>query len=259
MTKLTELLGSERTLNGAWNTLREETTKKFKDPKLFEGHTKSLKMIEDSDGNRAIEAQAREERPVISTVYETLEYTLKIWGKAEDLQFRKNMTNPIALGTVMWEGSPLLEDMPIDELLGLEARLTQIKLLLVDMPTLDATKHWKVDHEAGKHHWIGAHSEDTTKTEKQVIPVVLKEATKEHPAQVQPISKDVVVGRFSKIYRSGAATTEQKSEALKLIDDLLVEVKRARMRANDTKVPDGKISEKLIALLLSPFRQGEDA
>ena len=128
MSKLHELLAAEKTPTGAWNSLYEDTLKKFKNPThFFDGHSKSLAMIEDSDANKAVEAQAREEKPVTTTVYETLEYALDLYGKAEDLQFQKNETNRKAVGTVMWKGAVLLKDMPVDELLGLEARLTKIR------------------------------------------------------------------------------------------------------------------------------------
>ncbi|NJO13227.1 MAG: hypothetical protein HC872_06915 [Gammaproteobacteria bacterium] len=68
MAKLHELLAAEKTPNGAWNQLFEETLKKFKNPgHFFDGHSKSLQMIEDSPANKAIEDQAREEKPVISS------------------------------------------------------------------------------------------------------------------------------------------------------------------------------------------------
>lgn len=127
MAKLHELLAAEKTPTGAWNALFEDTTKKFKNPThFFDGHSKSLSMIEESAGNANIEAQAREEKPVTTTVYDTLEYALDIFAKAEDLQYQKNTTNATAKGTVMWRGEAILKDLPVDELLGLEARLTRM-------------------------------------------------------------------------------------------------------------------------------------
>lgn len=255
MAKLSELLAAEKTPNGAWNQLQEDTTKKFKNSThFFDGHSKSLSMIEDNPGNVAIQDQAREEKPVTTTVYDTLEYALSIFARAEDLQYQKNLTNRQAAGTVMWKGSPLLKDLPIDELLGLEARLTKIRAIYADMPTLDASKHWTPDTQSGAHVWVTKYTEETTKTEKQVVPVVMSAATKEHPAQVQPISKDVVVGKFTVTRRSGAATAVQKSEAIKRVDELLIEIKQARMRANETEVQAGSIAAVLVPLLLEPLQ-----
>jgi hypothetical protein len=254
MTKLHELLAAEKTPLAAWHSVFEETLKKFgAESHYFSGYSKTLNMIEESAGNAATEAQAREEKPVTTTVYETLEYALDLYARVEDLQFQKNATNRLATGTVLFRGTPILTDLPVDELLGLESRLTKIRQLIAAVPTLDASKHWGMSVTAGPHVWVTRHPEETVKTEKQVIPVILHAATKEHPAQVQPIQKDVVVGKFVTIKRSGAATSLQKAEALKRIDELMVEIKQARMRANETIVFSETIAETLVPLLLEPF------
>lgn len=259
MSKLHELLAAEKTPTGAWNTLYEETLKKFKNQgHNFEGHSKSLKMLEEGPANEAIQDQAREEKPVTTTVYDTLAFALDLYAKAEDLQYQKNATNRKATGTVMWRGQPLLVQMPIDELLGLEARLTKIRQLYGEIPTLDASKHWSPAENIGKHIWQVKHPEENTKTEKQAIPVVMAEATKEHPAQVTAIQKDVVIGKFTTIRRSGSATALQKAEGIKRVDELLVEIKQARMRANETQVEAGTVSDILLPLLLEPFASSKE-
>ena len=43
MPKLHELLAAEKTVSAAWNTINEETLKKFGNSHFFEGHTKTLK------------------------------------------------------------------------------------------------------------------------------------------------------------------------------------------------------------------------
>lgn len=256
MAKLHELLAAEKTPTGAWNQLYEDTLKKFKNPThFFEGHSKSLHMIDENPANAAAEDQAREEKPVTTTVLDTLDYALDIFGNAEDLQHQKNATNRKATGTVLWRGEPILENLPVDELLGLEARLARIRLLYAEVPTLDATKHWRPAENIGVQVWEVEYPEETTKTEKQVIPIVMVEATKEHPAQVQAVSKDIVVGKFTTTRRSGSATAIQKAEAIKRVDELLVEVKQARMRANETVAETGTVSDILIPLLLEPFRE----
>lgn len=259
MTKLHELLAAEKTPTGAWNTLYEETLKKFgNQTAYFEGHSKGLKMIEETDANNALEGAAREEKTVTTTVFDTLDYALDLFGKAEDLQFQKNTTNRKAGGDVMWRGKILLSGVPIDELLGLEARLTKLRLLIVAVPTLDATKYWQPQPQGQSHVWELKFPEVTTKTEKKSIPIIAVQATKEHPAQVQLSSRDEVVGRYTTTRRSGAATALQKAEGLKRIDELLVEIKQARTRANETEVQAVKISNVLLPLLLAPFAESEE-
>lgn len=255
MTKLHELLAAEKTPNAAWNQLHEETLKKFKAPAhYFEGYSRSLSMIEDTPQNKVIEDEAKEEKPVTTTVYDTLEYALRIYGRAENLQYQKNKTNQSAVGTVMWHGEELLKDMPVDQLLGLESRLGVMRRLIETIPTIEATKHW-VSSTTREHCWETQFPEVTTKTEKQLVPVILAEATKEHKAQVQSVNRDVFVGKVTTIKRSGAATALQKANALNTIDNLIVEIKQARMRANETEVEDSVIADKLIELILQPFTE----
>lgn len=258
MAQLHELLAAEKTPTGAWNSLLEETHKKFKTPATYyDGYSKKLQMLEDTPANKVLEAQALEEKPVVTTVYETLEWVFGIYARAEDLQFQKNSTNARATATVMWEGAPFLENLSVDELLGLEARLTKIRGLFMDIPTLDASKHWKRNPDISPHIWETMYPEENTKTEKTIVPVITVAATKEHPAQVQIVPKDVVVGQITKISRSGAATAAQKADAIKRVDDLLIEVKQARMRANQTEVVPGAIGQVLVDFLLEPFEPSE--
>jgi len=255
MAKLHELLAAEKTPTGAWNQLLEETHKKFGNAShFFEGYTVSLAMIEQTPANAEMEAAAHEVKAVATTVYDTLEYALDLWGKAEDCQAQKNATNRLATGTVMWRGAPLLEGLPVDELLGLEARLKKIRELYVRIPTLDATKHWKLDPQAGAHIYVMEHPEEKTKTKKTLIPVQLSPATDHHPAQVAQVNEDVVVGRSTTERKSGAVSAYQKAEAIKRIDELLVEVKQARMRANETEVEKITVADKLLPLLLEPLK-----
>lgn len=254
MAKLHELLAAEKTTASAWHQLFQETLKKLSNEHFFAGHSRRLKMLESTAANEVLEQQAAEEKDVPTNVYDTLEYALGIYARAEDLQLQKNATNRRATGTVMWKGQALFEDLPVDELLGLEARLTQIRQLVMAIPTLDATKHWEKADYAGKNLWVLKYPEESTKTEKMMTPVEMAPATDKHPAQVQAVTKDVVVGKFSMIKRSGAATAVQKAELIKRIDELMIEVKKARMRANEAEVEAVTIGAKLVDFLLEPLK-----
>lgn len=257
MTKLHELLAAEKTPTGAWNAVREDTLKKFKNPThFFEGHTKSLKMIAESAENEAIQAQAREEKPVTTTVLATLEYALDLFANAENLQAVKNATNRIAIAHVEFRGQRILAGLPVDELLGLEARLARLREVWEAAPTLDATKHWVRATAQGVGVWETQYPEETTKTEKRMTPVVLAPATDKHPAQVKEATVDAVVGKITRIGRSGAVTALQKANAIKTVDELVVAIKQARMRANETDVETvDNVGQVLSAILLRDFRE----
>jgi hypothetical protein len=210
-------------------------------------------MIADSPENAAVEDQNREEKPVTTTVVDTLEYALDIFARAEDLQYQKNKTNTKALGTVNFRGTPILLDIPVDELLGLENRLAKMRQLFEAIPTIDATKDWVTSPMRAV--WATKYPEETVKTEKVVVPVIMSPATDKHPAQVQAIGKDVVVGKFTVVKRTGEATAQQKADMIKVVDELIVEIKQARMRANETEAVTDKIASRLVALLIEPLKE----
>lgn len=233
----------------------EDTADKFKKADhYFNGLTRRLQMLKDDPSNEAVQAMERVDKPVITTVLETLKDALEVFARAEDLQFQKNKAKQLATGNVLWRGEVLLPDLPMDELLGLESRVGRLRELWASIPTQDATRTWKPVPNEGVGIYEAA-PEITTKTEKKVVPVILHEATKEHPANVQAIGKDEPVGAFTTTKRTGTATAQQKFEALKQIDELLVEVKSARQRANQTEAPEGELGKKLAGLLLEPFEK----
>ena len=254
MAKLHELLAVEKTRTSASNKILTESTQKFGKIDYFQGAFKTLKMLEDSPTNTAIETAAAESRALPTTVQETLEYFFDFWAKAEDVIFQKNLTNQTAMSDLLFRGNVIATNVPVDELMGIEVRLEQIRQLASQMPTLPATVNVSPYPESGrKGAWIGE-PEQTTKTEKTLVPVVLYEATDKHPAQVKESSTDKTVGLFklTKVY--GSATSLQKADVIAVLDDLIAETKQARMRANSVDAVTGTIGKKIADLILAPLR-----
>ena len=90
----------------------------------------------------------------------------------------------------------------------------------------------------------------TTKTEKKVTPVILYPATEKHPAQIEKVTEDVPVGTFTLSVISGATTAIQKANVIAVLDDLIIEVKKARTRANSVEVQKVYIGKTLTDLVL---------
>lgn len=253
-TMLHEVLAVEKTKSEAANHLIAETAAKFGKEHFFSGHVKTLKMLQDSPENGALELAAREERALPTTVYDTLDYVFKLWAEAEDVIFAKNMTNTTAFADILLDGKAVVGKVPVDELMGLEVRLDKIRGVLKLMPTIDAAKNWDKDPSYGENVLVARDAQVTSKTEKITTPVVLAQATKEHPAQVKEASKDVVIGTFQKRDWSGAVTAVQKSDCLKRVDDLIAAVKAARMRANKAEVIHGNIGAIITGLILETLK-----
>jgi hypothetical protein len=254
MSKLFELLAVERTRTTAANKLLDDTANKFKKDQFFSGHIKTLKMLVDSPENSAIEEAARDEKELPTTVPETLEYALDFWAKAEDVTFAKNLTNQRANADLLFRGAVLVPNVPVDELLGLETRLEVLRRTLDLMPTLDASKEWTLSNSGRKGEFVTTNEEVTSKTEKTMTPVVLYEATDKHPAQIERVTVDKVVGTFKRKSISGAATSRQKANVIAVLDELLVEAKQARQRANSVEASTDKIGSIITNLILDAFK-----
>ena len=222
MSKLHEVLAVESTLRGAASKLLEETQAKFKKSDYFTGFVKTLNMTADSPENTILENSLREERELPTTVVETLTYALQYWARAEDAAFQKHVTNQKANGDIFLNGKKIAENVPVDELLELEGRLAQIRKVFDAIPTLDAGKKWVASTDVRAGQYQLADAELTSKTEKTITPLVLYEATDKHPAQVEKVTTDKVIGTFTRQIFSGAATSKQKAEAIALVDSLLM-------------------------------------
>lgn len=251
MTVLHELLAVEKHRNSQVDGLVTETVAKFGKYEYFAGAIKTLKMVDENPANAAVEAAARTQMEVRTTVHETFEYLMDFWANAEDVQLQKNATNQKARGKIEIDGLSL-PDLPVDELLGLEVRLDKLRQLAKQMPTLNAAKEWEpLPERKGLHRTKNV--EHTTKTEKVMYPVVLAPATDKHPAQVKEATRDNVVGTFTLLEYSGAATTEQKARFLERLDNLIAEVKKARMRANTTEIEKIEAGKALSKWIMEPF------
>lgn len=253
MGKLHELLATEKTLVTAANKLLAETSEKFGKDAYFKGYVKSLKMLADSPENAELERAGSEIRALPTTVKDTLDYALDYWARTEDALYQKNVSNTEAKSAIEFRGRVVAEDVPVDELMGLEVRLEALRKILERMPTLDASKEWRPDPQKGEGVWVTATPDVTTKTEKRMVPVVLYEATKEHPAQVREVARDDIVGTFTTVHYSGAATSAQKAKALETVDELLTEVKKARVRANSVEASTARIGAAITGIILQAF------
>lgn len=254
MGKLHELLAVEKSHMAGVGKLIQETLTKFSKIEWFQAQVKGLKMLEETPANKVLEESAKEQKQLPTTVQETLEYLLGFWAQAEDVMFQKSLTNQVARGDLMFRGNVVAEGVPVDELLGLEKRLAQLRNLMTSMPTLPAAVKVTPAPELGrKGAWIGE-PEYTVKTEKTLVPVVLYDATEKHPAQVKESSVDRVVGNYNVVKIYGTATSLQKAEVLTVVDELIDQAKQARMRANNVDVVSRNIGQAITSLILAPLQ-----
>ena len=164
-----------------------------------------------------------------------------------DLCFQQDTTNQLAKANLQL-GSVEISDVPVSYLLFLESQLQDIKTFINSLPVLDVGEEWTFDSNKGC--YVTA-AKGTAKTKKVTKPVVLYEATKEHPAQVKEASEDIVEGTWNTINLSAALPQQEKDKYLERVDGLIKQVILTREKANETEVTQVEIGEHLFNYIFS--------
>jgi hypothetical protein len=155
-----------------------------------------------------------------------------------DVVATQDRANCLAKANVVVDGGTILKDVPVTTLLFLEKQLVDIHTFVEKLPTLDPGEAWSyntdVDHYASE-------SYQTTKTKKVMKNHVKAEATKEHPAQVETYTEDVVVGYWTTVKFSGSIPAKEKNDILDRVRKLQEAVKLAREEANGMEVETRKV------------------
>lgn len=165
-----------------------------------------------------------------------------------NLAATQDWANSEARGAIAVDGVTILEDVPVSHLLFLEKQLEDIKTFISSLPVLDLDKEWHYDSNRGVY---ATDPKQTAKTKKVTKPVVLYEATKEHPAQVKEASEDVVEGTWTMIEFSGALPQDRVNELLGRVNKLIKAVILAREEANNIEVRQKQVADSVFGYLFS--------
>lgn len=206
----------------------------------FWGQTKTVRFFDEArSGENTEETKAME-----STVDDKLGYVAQMTSRYYDAVLQKDMTNQKAKADLIVEGKTIAANLPSSFLLGLEQKLARLRAVYNVMPTLNPGTVWIPDPDQGEGVFVSEVVKQM-KTEKVIKPIVLYEATKEHPAQVKETSTDVPVAAIETTAFSGMLTVARKSEILDRLDKLIRAVKKARQRANNIDAEKAKVGMKL--------------
>jgi hypothetical protein len=172
----------------------------------------------------------------------------KAWTELFDILATQEYANCKAAADVIVDGQVILPQVPVTYLLFLEKQLLNVQTLISKLPVLDPAHEW-VPSDAQR--CFSTKPSETTKSKKIPKNHVKYEATKEHPAQVDVFSEDVLVGYWTTINYSGAITEQEKSELLKKVTKLQEAVKMAREEANSVAVEQKTIGKPIFEYLLA--------
>jgi len=241
-TKLHQVIAIEKGVKTRSYKFVTDHYKSLQKAALFDGLTKTYEK-KDEDGDD----YPPERQLVKMRVDETLHEISEQMTEYMNIVATKDFANCSAKADVVVDGEVLLKGVPATHLLFLEKQLVDIATAIDALPVLDSAYDWRKDEATGLHK-----SEPTasTKTKKTAKPIVLYEATENHPAQTQLIQEDVSIGTWITVRQSGAATADEKKKLQKKARALLKAVKFAREEANSVEAPEKQVGEAVFNYLL---------
>jgi len=251
MSKLHELLAVDANLKGQAQKCRTELQSTLEKKR----HLFAQKLVTFTPLAEGAPAETREQSDIQTTVKKEVEWLSNIIKKAVDASYAIDVANTTAKADVVLEdGTTLLKDVPATALLQLEKRVKEISEFIHTIPTLDPAKGFEQDmsREAGIYK---AREVLKSSTQKVQEPLTLSPATKEHPAQVQLVTKDVKVGTIQELEWSSLITPALKADLLERSEALFRAITQARSRANDIEVDakTHKIGKKLLEFVFAPL------
>ena len=245
MAKLHELLAVEADLDGTYKKILQETIVNF--TKHAERYFGQQQRVEFFDENTPAEANTH--KTMDDTVPRKLAYTQGHIVRYFDAVLQKEQTNQIAVADIEIDGAIIATGLPATFLLGLETKLKKVREVYGAIPTLQPGVEWTPDENIGQNVFKKVHPEEKFRTKKVLKNHIKAEATEHHPAQVGTYSEDVRIARVITDSWCGMMSTAEKSNILGRLDKLIRAVKKARQRANTTKVIKSEIGELLFGYI----------
>lgn len=230
MPKLNQIIA---VANGKKSQAQSELTKIYhllQKPALLDGISRTYKP-KDEEGERL----PPEKKDAQVTVSQAIKTASKAVCELFDAVAAQDSTNCEAKADVIVDGETILPAVPVTHLLFLEKQLVDLATFVDKLPTLDPAERWSYDSAAGVYR---SETSETTRTKKVPKNHIKYEATKEHPAQVEVFTEDVIVGTWSTTKFSGAIPADEKRAMTDRVRKLQEAVKFAREEANGIEVAD---------------------
>lgn len=226
-----------------FNTLHHLSDK----PEVYAGFHREYAPINDKE-----EKFPAENKIVQYRVKEVLKVVESKMADLYDIVATKDKGNTEAKADVVVDGKVLFEAVPAPTLLFLEKQLgTEIGPFIERLPELSESEVWDWDDNSRVYR---ATANETHRTKKKNVPLVLYEATDKFPAQTQLVVEDVTVGHWKTELISGGISKADKFTILERIATLRRAITVAREQANLQEVNPQLIGQKLFNYVFNDVR-----
>lgn len=210
-------------------------------PELFSGISRVYRP-KDDDGERL----PPESKIVQNRVQQLIAEGVASMVEMFDVVATQDVANCIAKADVVIDGVVLLKAVPVTHLLFLEKQAQALATFVSKLPILDPSEEWKFDANADCYATPPA---ETTRAKKVPKAFVKYEATKEHPAQVEVIGDDILVGYWSTIKFSGAIAAKDRNAMAERVRKLHEAITKAREEANGIEVQTANVGKPIMAFV----------
>ena len=235
--KLNQIIALTNGIKGRTTKVMTEVYKKFQKEALFKGISRTYRPATE-DG----EMQPPEHAAPKYTVTDGLSQAITALTALFDAVATQEYANCSARADIVVGDTVILSGVPVGTLLFLEKQVTDLATLVGHIPTLDDADTWETDDNTGA---FVTPVTVTTRTKKVPRNHVKYEATKEHPAQVDVFTEDVIVGHWDTKKFSTAIREADKRCFLENVYQLSDAVKNAREAANMVEVANQKIGKEI--------------
>jgi len=240
-TKLNQVLAIEKGVKSRAQGIITQAYHKIQKNMLLNGLFKTYNPL-DEDG-----VQLPPERQRVQVVAkDILKDVRKGLTELFDITAQKDFANCDAKADLVVGATTIAKDVPVTYLLFLEKQLTDLRTLISKIPVLDSAEDWSFDEATGV---FKSAPVKTTRTSKVAKPIVLYDATEEHPAQTQLVTIDEVVGNWTTIKQSGALPIRTKEDLLEKLQRLIEATKFARETANSIQADEVNVGEAVFGYL----------
>jgi hypothetical protein len=169
-----------------------------------------------------------------------------------DILATKELGNTVAKADlVLPDGTVIAKGVPATTLLMLEKQVDDLAAFIGKLPTLPTDAVWTEDTaRSGRGVWATV---PVTSTRQEKVPTnhVKAAATDKHPAQVDVIYVDQIVGTWETTRLCGALPIGEVRALKERVGALAVAVKQARTRANETQVEPVALGAKLMSWVVT--------
>lgn len=237
--KLNQIIAIEKGVKNIAEEVRTRAYQILQKPDLFRGHSRTYTPKIDGD-----EQLPPDNKTVPFQVSILLNEINQGMLEYFDITYAKEFGNTSAVADIVLEnGDVLLSKVPVTYLLFLEKQLEHTHTLISKIPLLDFAENWTFDQSSGL---FKSDRVDTLRTKKVERPLVLYDATKDHPAQVKTVTEDIPVGTWTTVKVSSEYDVKKVKEMALRVLELQRAVKKAREQANSIEVAQPKVAEKIL-------------